>query len=204
MRKTASDFIKICDILEKNYAINDGNKFFYTKKYLEKHIGHDHDALKSFHAEATESKIGEKYGMYINFYAVIIATVTLVITIISTINPSNNGEPDASIMLICLGYMIFLVVIAFLFNWGMERSKSVSHWQKYMIEAIEDILSDMNKEELMNMENKEVVFPERFYEKLNLLDTQLNILIQLCEERNSVKKVESKRLFHNIRRKKSN
>ena len=34
MRKEANDFLKICDILDRDYKKTDGNKFRYTKTYL--------------------------------------------------------------------------------------------------------------------------------------------------------------------------
>lgn len=41
MRKEANDFLKICDILDRDYKKTDGNKFRYAKTYLEQNVGPD-------------------------------------------------------------------------------------------------------------------------------------------------------------------
>ena len=87
MRKEANDFLKICDILDRDYQKTDGNKFRYTKTYLEQNVGSDYDQLKSLHAEATDGKASDTYAMLTNLFAVIISTVTLVITIGNALAP---------------------------------------------------------------------------------------------------------------------
>ena len=59
MRKEANDFLKICDILDRDYKKTDGNKFRYAKTYLEQNVGPDYDQLKSLHAEATDEKASD-------------------------------------------------------------------------------------------------------------------------------------------------
>lgn len=43
MRKEANDFLKICDILDRDYKKTDGNKFRYAKTYLEQNVGPDQE-----------------------------------------------------------------------------------------------------------------------------------------------------------------
>ena len=59
MRKEANDFLKICDILDRDYKKTDGNKFRYAKTYLEQNVGPDYDQLKSLHAEVTDEKASD-------------------------------------------------------------------------------------------------------------------------------------------------
>ena len=94
MRKEANDFLKICDILDRDYQKTDGNKFRYTKTYLEQNVGSDYDQLKSLHAEATDGKASDTYAMLTNLFAVIISTVTLVITIGNALAPAQDGKGD--------------------------------------------------------------------------------------------------------------
>ena len=137
MRKEANDFLKICDILDRDYKKTDGNKFRYTKTYLEQNVGPDYDQLKSLHAEATDGKASDTYAMLTNLFAVIISTVTMVITIGNVLAPAQDGKVDKALIFLCVLYTIVVVIGAFWFDWSIGKNKSVEHWQKYIVEAIE-------------------------------------------------------------------
>ena len=121
MRKEANDFLKICDILDRDYKKTDGNKFRYTKTYLEQNVGPDYDQLKSLHAEATDEKASDTYAMLTNLFAVIISTVTMVITIGNVLAPAQDGKVDKALIFLCVLYTIVVVIGAFWFDWSIGK-----------------------------------------------------------------------------------
>ena len=187
--KKTNDFLMICDYLEKNYREVDGNRFGYTKKYLEKKVKHDYNLIKSIHAEATEEKANDTYAMLTNFFAVFVSTVSLMISIINGI----KSEMDNSYIYLYILYIIVFIIIGIVYEWSYAKNKIVSHWQKYIVEAVEDILDDMKNEK---DNRKEVHLPEKLYEiKVDLPDRLYNQLdsIEKAASENPLKKIISKK-----------
>lgn len=199
MRKEANDFLKICDILDRDYQKTDGNKFRYAKTYLEQNVGYDFDQLKSLHAEAIDEKASDTYAMLTNLFAVIISTVTLVITIGNALAPAQDGKVDNSLAFLCVLYTIVVIIVGFLFDWSIGRNKSIEHWQKYIVEAIEDLLDDMKNEK----ENyRETRLPDKLYDKLDALETKVNLPDKLYDQLDTIKDAASENPFKKMLRKK--
>ena len=185
MRKEANDFLKICDILDRDYQKTEGNKFRYTKNYLEQKVGYDYDQLKSIHAEAIDGKVSDIYGIFISLFALIISTITLMITMVSALWPKKENQVDKFLLLLCLLYIGIMIIASLWFAWSIGKNASVGHWQKYIVEAIEDILDEMkNREEGY----KKINLPDKLYDKLDILQTKVGIPDQLYEQLDSIKK----------------
>lgn len=199
MRKEANDFLKICDILDRDYQKADGNKFRYTKTYLEQNVGSDYDQLKSLHAEATDGKASDTYAMLTNLFAVIISTVTLVITIGNALAPAQDGKVDKAFIFLCVLYTIVVLIVAFLFDWSIGKNKSLEHWQQYIVEAIEDILDNMENEKENHMETK---LPDKLYDKLDALETKVNLPDKLYEQLDTIRDAASESPFKKVFQKK--
>lgn len=182
--KKTNDFLMICDYLEKNYREVDGNRFGYTKKYLEKKVKHDYNLIKSIHAEATEGKANDTYAMLTNFFAVFVSTVSLMISIINGI----KSEMDNSYIYLCILYIIVFIIIGIVYEWSYAKNKIVSHWQKYIVEAVEDILDDMKNEK---DNRKEVHLPEKLYETIEDLEIKVDLPDRLYNQLDSIEKVAS-------------
>lgn len=188
MRKEANDFLKICDILDRDYEKTDGNKFRYAKTYLVQNVGPDYDQLKSLHAEAADEKASDTYAMLTNLFAVIISTVTLVITIGNALAPAQDGKVDKALIFLCFLYTIVVVIVAFLFDWSIGKNKSVEHWQKYIVEAIEDILDNMKNEKEKSRETK---LPDKFYDKLDAFETKVKLPDKLYDQLDTIRDAAS-------------
>ena len=87
-----------------------------------------------------------------------------------------------------IGYLILLLIISVLFMKSINVSRSVSHWQKYVVEAVEDILDDMKNEK---DNRKEVHLPDNLYEKLDNLETKVDLPDRLYNQLDSIEKASS-------------
>ena len=87
-----------------------------------------------------------------------------------------------------IGYLILLLIISVLFMKFINVSRSVSHWQKYVVEAVEDILDDMKNEK---DNRKEVHLPDNLYEKLDNLETKVDLPDWLYNQLDSIEKASS-------------
>ena len=189
MREQVNDFLKICDNLERDYRKEDGNKFRYTKNYLEKNVGYDYDQLKSIHAEATDEKAGDTYATMTNMFTLVISLITVILTMVNILAPSSSeGKVDQSAAFLCLVYTIVITVFTIMLDLGVGKNKSMSHWQKYIVEAVEDILDDMKNEK---DNRKEVHLPDNLYEKLDNLETKVDLPDRLYDQLGSIEKVAS-------------
>ena len=201
MRKKASDFVKICDNLERDYTKDSGNKFRYVKNYLELKVGHDYDQLKSIHAEATDEKISEIIALRINLYSVIISTITMCITTMNIFVDKFKMEEckDTAFMVVCLGYLIVVVVSAFGLHQSVGKNSNVGHWQGYVVEAVEDILDNKcENERLKENYYKEIDFQNKLDEKQDVLEIKVDLSDQLFEKLDLIKKATSESFLKKI------
>ncbi len=181
--KKTNDFLMLCDYLEKNYREVDGNRFGYTKNYLEQNVKHDYNLIKSIHAEATEEKAHDTYAMLTNFFAVFVSTVSLMISMINGI----KSTIDNAYNFLCILYIIVFIIIGIVYEWSYAKNKIVSHWQKYIVEAVEDILNDIKKED----DKKEVHLPEKLYETIEDLEIKVDLPDRLYNQLDSIEKAAS-------------
>lgn len=181
--KKTNDFLMLCDYLEKNYREVDGNRFGYTKNYLEQNVKHDYNLIKSIHAEATEEKAHDTYAMLTNFFAVFVSTVSLMISMINGI----KSTIDNTYNFLCILYIIVFIIIGIVYEWSYAKNKIVSHWQKYIVEAVEDILNDIKKED----DKKEVHLPEKLYETIEDLEIKVDLPDRLYNQLDSIEKAAS-------------
>lgn len=181
--KKTNDFLMLCDYLEKNYREVDGNRFGYTKNYLEQNVKHDYNLIKSIHAEATEEKAHDTYAMLTNFFAVFVSTVSLMISMINGI----KSTIDNACNFLCILYIIVFIIIGIVYEWSYAKNKIVSHWQKYIVEAVEDILNDIKKED----DKKEVHLPEKLYETIEDLEIKVDLPDRLYNQLDSIEKAAS-------------
>lgn len=170
-------------ILKKNYREVDGNRFGYTKNYLEQNVKHDYNLIKSIHAEATEEKAHDTYAMLTNFFAVFVSTVSLMISMINGI----KSTIDNAYNFLCILYIIVFIIIGIVYEWSYAKNKIVSHWQKYIVEAVEDILNDIKKED----DKKEVHLPEKLYETIEDLEIKVDLPDRLYNQLDSIEKAAS-------------
>ena len=75
----------------------------------------------------------------------------------------------------------------------------MSHWQKYVVEAVEDILDDMKNEK---DNRKEVHLPDNLYEKLDNLETKVDLPDRLYNQLDSIEKASSENPLKTILRNK--
>lgn len=181
--KKTNDFLMLCDYLEKNYREVDGNRFGYTKNYLEQNVKHDYNLIKSIHAEATEEKAHDTYAMLTNFFAVFVSTVSLMISMINGIKSTIDNAYNS----LCILYIIVFIIIGIVYEWSYAKNKIVSHWQKYIVEAVEDILNDIKKED----DKKEVHLPEKLYETIEDLEIKVDLPDRLYNQLDSIEKAAS-------------
>ena len=193
--KKTNDFLTLCDYLEKNYREVDGNRFGYTKNYLEQNVKHDYNLIKSIPAEATEEKAPDTYAMLTNFFAVFVSTVSLMISMINGI----KSTIDNAYNYLCILYIILFIIIGIVYEWSYAKNKIVSHWQKYIVEAVEDILDDMKNEK---DNRKEVHLPDNLYEKLDNLETKVDLPDRLYNQLDSIEKASSENPLKKILRNK--
>lgn len=182
MKMQKNEFETICDSLEREYLQEaDENRFRYAKHYLKNHTGNNYDRLKSIHAEAMD-KIGDTYefSLIVSVLSFIVAAFALIITVVH-----RNG---LLIVFAIIGYLILLLIISVLFMKFINVSRSVSHWQKYVVEAVEDILDDMKNEK---DNRKEVHLPDNLYEKLDNLETKVDLPDRLYNQLDSIEKASS-------------
>lgn len=164
----------------------DENRFRYAKHYLKNHTGNNYDRLKSIHAEAMD-KIGDTYDKYLSMFSLIVSVLSFIVAafalIITVVH--RNG---LLIVFAIIGYLILLLIISVLFMKFINVSRSVSHWQKYVVEAVEDILDDMKNEK---DNRKEVHLPDNLYEKLDNLETKVDLPDRLYNQLDSIEKASS-------------
>ena len=137
--------------------------------------------------------------MLTNLFAVIISTVTLVITIGNALAPAQDGKVDKAFIFLCVLYTIVVLIVAFLFDWSIGKNKSLEHWQKYIVEAIEDILDNMENEKENHMETK---LPDKLYDKLDALETKVNLPDKLYEQLDTIRDAASESPFKKVFQKK--
>lgn len=75
----------------------------------------------------------------------------------------------------------------------------MSHWQKYVVEAVEDILDDMKNEK---DNRKEVHLLDNLYEKLDNLETKVDLPDRLYNQLDSIEKASSENPLKKILRNK--
>lgn len=164
----------------------DENRFRYAKDYLKNHTRNNYDCLKSIHAEAMD-KIGDTYDKYLSMFSLIVSVLSFIVAafalIITVVH--RNG---LLIVFAIIGYLILLLIISVLFMKSINVSRSVSHWQKYVVEAVEDILDDMKNEK---DNRKEVHLPDNLYEKLDNLETKVDLPDRLYNQLDSIEKASS-------------
>lgn len=187
MKKQKNEFETICDSMEREYLQEaDENRFRYAKHYLKNHTGNNYDRLKSIHAEAMD-KIGDTYDKYLSMFSLIVSVLSFIVAafalIITVVH--RNG---LLIAFAIIGYLILLLIISVLFVKFINVSRSVSHWQKYVVEAVEDILDDMKNEK---DNRKEVHLPDDLYEKLDNLETKVDLPDRLYNQLDSIEKASS-------------
>ena len=187
MKMQKNEFETICDSLERGYLQEaDENRFRYAKHYLKNHTGNNYDRLKSIHAEAMD-KIGDTYDKYLSMFSLIVSVLSFIVAafalIITVVH--RNG---LLIVFAIIGYLILLLIISVLFMKFINVSRSVSHWQKYVVEAVEDILDDMKNEK---DNRKEVHLPDNLYEKLDNLETKVDLPDRLYNQLDSIEKASS-------------
>lgn len=187
MKMKKNEFETICDSLEREYLQEaDENRFRYAKDYLKNHTRNNYDCLKSIHAEAMD-KIGDTYDKYLSMFSLIVSVLSFIVAafalIITVVH--RNG---LLIVFAIIGYLILLLIISVLFMKSINVSRSVSHWQKYVVEAVEDILDDMKNEK---DNRKEVHLPDNLYEKLDNLETKVDLPDRLYNQLDSIEKAAS-------------
>lgn len=145
MKMKKNEFETICDLLEREYLQEaDENRFRYAKDYLKNHTRNNYDCLKSIHAEAMD-KIGDTYDKYLSMFSLIVSVLSFIVAALALIITIVH-EKGLLIVVAIIVYLFFLLIISVLFMKFINASRSVSHWQKYVVEAVEDILDDMKNE----------------------------------------------------------
>ena len=132
-------------------------------------------------------KIGDTYDKYLSMFSLIVSVLSFIVVafalIITVVH--RNG---LLIVFAIIGYLILLLIISVLFMKFINVSRSVSHWQKYVVEAVEDILDDMKNEK---DNRKEVHLPDNLYEKLDNLETKVDLPDRLYNQLDSIEKASS-------------
>lgn len=187
MKMKKNEFETICDLLEREYLQEaDENRFRYAKDYLKNHTRNNYDCLKSIHAEAMD-KIGDTYDKYLSMFSLIVSVLSLIVAALALIITIVH-EKGLLIVVAIIVYLFFLLIISVLFMKFINASRSVSHWQKYVVEAVEDILDDMKNEK---DNRKEVHLPDNLYEKLDNLETKVDLPDRLYNQLDSIEKASS-------------
>lgn len=182
-----NEFETICDSLEREYLQEaDENRFRYAKHYLKNHTGNNYDRLKSIHAEAMD-KIGDTYDKYLSMFSLIVSVLSFIVAafalIITVVH--RNG---LLIVFAIIGYLILLLIISVLFMKFINASRSVSHWQKYVVEAVEDILDDIKNEKY---NQKEIHLLEKLYETIEDPEIKVDLPDRLYNQLDSIEKASS-------------
>ena len=81
----------------------------------------------------------------------------------------------------------------------LGKNKGVEHWQKYIVEAIEDILDNMENEKENHMETK---LPDKLYDKLDALETKVKLPDKLYEQLDTIRDATSESPLKKMFRKK--
>ena len=163
-----NEFEEICESLEREYLPENGNRFRYAKDYLKTHIGNNYDLLKSTHAEAMD-KIGDTYDKYLSVFTLIVSVFSFIVAAFSLIIAIVNGKSLVVVFLI-IGYLILLIIISLLFVRFINASKSVSHWQKYVVEALEDLIQDQKEKVLLDQIHKKLDFSDQLFNQLDSVE----------------------------------
>ena len=187
MKMKKNEFETICDSLEREYLQEaDENRFRYAKHYLKNHTGNNYDRLKSIHAEAMD-KIGDTYDKYLSMFSLIVSVLSFIVAafalIITVVH--RNG---LLIVFAIIGYLILLLIISVLFMKFINASRSVSHWQKYVVEAVEDILDDIKNEKY---NQKEIHLLEKLYETIEDPEIKVDLPDRLYNQLDSIEKASS-------------
>lgn len=182
-----NEFETICDSLEREYLQEaDENRFRYAKDYLKNHTRNNYDCLKSIHAEAMD-KIGDTYDKYLSMFSLIVSVLSFIVAafalIITVVH--RNG---LLIVFAIIGYLILLLIISVLFMKSINVSRSVSHWQKYVVEAVEDILDDIKNEKY---NQKEIHLLEKLYETIEDPEIKVDLPDRLYNQLDSIEKASS-------------
>lgn len=133
--------------------------------------------------------------MLTNFFAVFVSMVSLMISMINGI----KSTIDNAYNYLCILYIILFIIIGIVYEWSYAKNKIVSHWQKYIVEAVEDILDDMKNEK---DNRKEVHLPDNLYEKLDNLETKVDLPDRLYNQLDSIEKASSENPLKKILRNK--
>lgn len=187
MKMQKNEFETICDSLEREYLQEaDENRFRYAKDYLKNHTRNNYDCLKSIHAEAMD-KIGDTYDKYLSMFSLIVSVLSFIVAafalIITVVH--RNG---LLIVFAIIGYLILLLIISVLFMKSINVSRSVSHWQKYVVEAVEDILDDIKNEKY---NQKEIHLLEKLYETIEDPEIKVDLPDRLYNQLDSIEKASS-------------
>ena len=147
---------------------------------------YNYDCLKSIHAEAMD-KIGDTYDKYLSMFSLIVSVLSFIVAALALIITIVH-EKGLLIVVAIIVYLFFLLIISVLFMKFINASRSVSHWQKYVVEAVEDILDDMKNEK---DNRKEVHLPDNLYEILDNLETKVDLPDRLYNQLDSIEKASS-------------
>lgn len=132
-------------------------------------------------------KIGDTYDKYLSMFSLIVSVLSFIVAALALIITIVH-EKGLLIVVAIIVYLFFLLIISVLFMKFINASRSVSHWQKYIVEAVEDILDDMKNEK---DNRKEVHLPDNLYEKLDNLETKVDLPDRLYNQLDSIEKASS-------------